>query len=1111
MGHNAPLDFASYSPDGKYIATTGMDHNIKIWEAATGYLLHTLPGHSARITKAKFSNSGKILASVSYDGTAKLWDAETGNLIFSLSQQNKFAIDVCFSPNDKELAVSGSEGNVKIWDIATGNLIRNLKEHNFWVYEVTYSSDGKYMATAAGDNIAKIFDAATGDLLQAIYLHSDYVTGISFSKDNKFVLTNSRDKTAKLFSVATGNMVYSFNAYKALFSADGKNIITINNVNSISIWDAANGLLKKTFAQDFGANDIAVNNMNTNMVLVTTDKTAAVFDIVSGKNIYILKGHKFKISNACVSPDGKNILTASDDGTAKIWAMANGALVKTLEGKSPALSTVLFNNANRSITTLNNNGEIQSWDSTAKLSRQSISIPPDSRKIKYSPDGKILSIGYQSGALQLWDAEKKLTIQSIKAHDDILFDQYFSSDGNILATISFDNSAKLWDVKTGRQMQTFLHDDHVLCGTFNKEASLFVTGSRDHSIKIWQTSSGKLLHILKGHPSGVNQIIFSKDEKYILSSDISLAILWNVETGNKLMEYGSENKSANTAVFSPEGKYIITGSINGNLLKYDMTSGNLLETINAHTRTVNKMECSADENFIVSEADDNTTKIWDSKTLQLKHTFNSSMINIDTRQKKVASVNPASIEIYDYPSFVKLYEMIPVDSGFITVLPDGYYRGEKNSASKLYYVKGLKTINFEQLDVKYNRPDKVLEAAGGSDTSMIKAYKNAYIKRIKKLGIDTLSFKPGYSSPEAEIINQAIIPAISFKNEIKLHIRGMDSLYLIDRFNIWINEVPVFGIKGCSIRNKKTNTLDTSIAIKLSQGDNRIEIAIANTNGTQSYRSPLFVKYTPVISVKENIYFIGIGINQFADTKNNLLYSVKDIRDLALQLKKKYNGNIHIDTLFDENVTKENIITLKKTLLQTNVNDKVIISYSGHGLLSKELDYYLSTYAVNFTAPEQNGLPYDAMENLLDQIPARKKLLLIDACHSGEVDKDEELIMNNTATSPGLIKGVQPLINKKIQLGLKNSFELMQSLFVNAASSTGSTIISASAGTQFALERNDLKNGVFTYSILEFLKQQPGGTITALKNYVNKRVVELTNGMQVPTTRTDTKAFDWKL
>jgi hypothetical protein len=100
--------------------------------------------------------------------------------------------------------------------------------------------------------------------------------------------------------------------------------------------------------------------------------------------------------------------------------------------------------------------------------------------------------------------------------------------------------------------------------------------------------------------------------------------------------------------------------------------------------------------------------------------------------------------------------------------------------------------------------------------------------------------------------------------------------------------------------------------------------------------------------------------------------------------------------------------------------------------------------------------------------------MLIDACHSGEVDKEDTISMNNTANSLGLTRGIsikQP--KAQHQLGLKNSFELMQALFVNVGRSTGATIISAAAGNQFALERGDLKNGVFTYSILEAMNKYP--------------------------------------
>ena len=85
------------------------------------------------------------------------------------------------------------------------------------------------------------------------------------------------------------------------------------------------------------------------------------------------------------------------------------------------------------------------------------------------------------------------------------------------------------------------------------------------------------------------------------------------------------------------------------------------------------------------------------------------------------------------------------------------------------------------------------------------------------------------------------------------------------------------------------------------------------------------------------------------------------------------------------------------------------------------------------------------------------------------------------------------------------------SLFVNVGKSTGANIISAAAGTQFALERNDLKNGVFTYSILEAMYKYPTLKISELKKIVGERVEQLTKGLQKPTSRNETIAVDWNV
>ncbi len=454
------------------------------------------------------------------------------------------------------------------------------------------------------------------------------------------------------------------------------------------------------------------------------------------------------------------------------------------------------------------------------------------------------------------------------------------------------------------------------------------------------------------------------------------------------------------------------------------------------------------------------------------------------------------------------------NDAWIIVDSNRYYLSSKNTVQQLNYVTSdLKVITFEQLDVKYNRPDKVLEVIGNTDTTLINLYRRAYEKRIKKLGIDTTQFRDGYSVPEADFKNRAVIDFEQTADKLTLKLRGNDNTYKLDRFNIWVNEAPLYGQRGISLKKKKANSIDTTITITLSQGENRIETSITNVNGTESYRMPLYVNYTPVEKQKEMTRFIGIGIDKFSESKYDLQYSSKDIRDLAKKLKEKYKDEITIDTLFNENVTVSNVKALKQKLQQASVNDKVIISYSGHGLLSKDYDYYLSTYNVNFNKPEENGLAYDELENLLDSIPARKKLMLIDACHSGEVDKDERMAMQKMADSLGLSKGIilDDSTTQTQQVGLKNSFELMQSLFVNVGKSTGATIISAAAGNQFALERGDLKNGVFTYSILEAMEMNPTMKISELKKIVGERVEQLTNGMQKPTSRNENIAVDWNI
>jgi len=212
----------------------------------------------------------------------------------------------------------------------------------------------------------------------------------------------------------------------------------------------------------------------------------------------------------------------------------------------------------------------------------------------------------------------------------------------------------------------------------------------------------------------------------------------------------------------------------------------------------------------------------------------------------------------------------------------------------------------------------------------------------------------------------------------------------------------------------------------------------------------------------------------------------------------------------------------KRRLSRSTVNDQVLVFISGHGLLDDNLDFYFGTNDLDFNNPSLRGLKYEDLESLLDGIPARNKLLLMDACHSGEVDKsqliasqDQSLVLNKN--QKGTLKTYTYRSEEAShQVEMKTSFELMQELFSDVSKGSGSVVISAAAGNSYALESDEWRNGVFTYSILAGLTTSAADrdgdgaiTVTELKNFVGKEVERLTQGAQKPTSRQENLEFDF--
>ncbi len=1155
------IDRVYFSGDGNKITVFSKKNNPKIWNTTNGALLDSLKSFDTSASSRFYAEDGIKMITCQNSGTSSIWDIESGKIAAQLPQQPGNIVKALFTLDGKIVMTFTDSGTVKAWDAANGKLISRLDESITGIILACFSPDGKKLITNSDQVISKVWDVLTGKLITTIK-HSDNSSRIynkpdyaCFSPDGEMLLTISKSHGINIWDAESGKPLGIFDnsklygsATSAVFSPDGKKILVAHNEMDFILYTA-------TIVDVPSRKELINLKAHTDMTefvvfspdgskLVTTHNrpnfVAKMWDMGTGKLMYPLFhtqkwGHQgARINSVLFSPGSNKVITTAVDNTSILWDAASGNRIADLtEGltKNNYIVSLSYSPDGSKIFAMTNNDSARIFDANGKTLVKIDSSMNYVRTAVFSHDGQRVITGinqltkHQMSTMadeplrptRIWDVETGRLVGQFNGYTKEFSAPFFSSDGKMAAYTSTGTVTDLgdetdirfliaiWDVNTGRQLtKTKWNAGQIYSLDFSPDGGRILATVSDNSLTIWQTKTGAIAKKIDNSPNGVVEAVFSQDGKKIAGISVDgIAKIWDAGSGgllaatsvysNDVLQLGSSlyappqaaagNARLNEVKFSNDNKIILTTDADKKTKIWNVNNGSFIADLNWDLNRFSKIEYTADRSRAAAVLSDHTVEIWDAASG--KH----------------------------------IYTFLALDSvEFINQVPAGYYQGSIGAVKLLHYVTGdLKIISFEQLDVKYNRPDKVLEAINNSDTALIAMYRNAWYKRIKKLGIDTSSFRDDYSVPEADFSNRNDLDVDQKKERLSLKIMGMDSSYNLDRFNVWVNEVPVFGQRGYSIRQNNSNRVEKTVAIQLSAGENRIETSVTNVNGTESYRMPLIVNYNPAQPPSEKIYFIGIGIDRFADADYNLQYSVKDIRDLSAKLKARFGNNISIDTLFNEHVTINNIKALKKQLLQTGINDKVIISYSGHGLLSKDYDYYLSTYSVNFKNPVENGLAYDELENLLDSIPARKKLMLIDACHSGEVDKEgfQTVQINKAALEANHVvsRGVdlESTDTSSGKLGLYNSFELMQSLFVNVGKSTGATIISAAAGTEFALEFGNLKNGVFTYSLMEAMDKYPNMKISELKKIVGARVEQLTNGMQKPTSRNEAIAVDWNV
>jgi WD40 repeat protein len=235
--------------------------------------------------------------------------------------------------------------------------------------------------------------------------------------------------------------------------------------------------------------------------------------------------------------------------------------------------------------------------------------------VDIAPDGATaVTVDTQRGHVQLWDlaslAEKRLPndadVASPFLECDVvggtIWSAAFSPDSRGLVTIG-GSTARLWDAQSPRQptrdRMSFSPQGAVAAAEFSPDGAWVVTGSWDNSARIWDAKTGKPLRKLNGK---------------LTASDDHTAVLWNAASGQVVRTFRGHTDRVRSAVFSADGALVLTASSDKTARVWNVKTGAVVQTFRGHLLGVLCAAFSRDGSRVVTGCEDNTAKLWDAKT-----------------------------------------------------------------------------------------------------------------------------------------------------------------------------------------------------------------------------------------------------------------------------------------------------------------------------------------------------------------------------------------------------------------------------------------------------------------------------------------------------------------
>jgi RNA polymerase sigma factor (sigma-70 family) len=620
----------AFAPDGKAVASAGVDGFAHVWDPATGKERLRIEDDAFRdsgiglgaFRDLAYAPDGKTLAGARLNRPACLWDAATGKELRTFGG-DCLAAWVRFSPDGKTLAYGGErnprndqDAVIHLADPATGKDLRHLEGHKGPVVHVAFAPSGKTLASAGGDKTVRLWDVAAGREVGRFPTDGQGATRLAFSPDGKSLAGCGREgKWLRLWEVASRKEVRAVRLTGprdefcgVLFAADGKTLVTGHGDGSVRFWDAASGRPVRRFAAHPGmvsalalSPDSKVLASSAN-VHTTGEFAVRLWDAATGKPLVEHAGPQQGIAGVTFSPDGKLVALGSWEGAVHVADAASGRVrlrigVFGLPAFAPDGKTLITGSGWP-------NGQVRFWDlATISSAATAPAGPPAAGRelrrfpahaqgigtLALSADGKTLVTGGGDDEMRLWDLAfisgaatpqagppaAGREIHAFGGKVGFVLRLALTPEGKTLASAHYDHTVRLWDVASGRLLRRVAQTrNQPGCLALSSDGKVLAWSDGEQSVHLTDVATGKELRRLEGEgsrPDALDGLALSPDGKALAwgGQHVREVYLWETATGRLRRKLAGHHGQITSIAFAPDGTRLASGSADATVLVWD--------------------------------------------------------------------------------------------------------------------------------------------------------------------------------------------------------------------------------------------------------------------------------------------------------------------------------------------------------------------------------------------------------------------------------------------------------------------------------------------------------------------------------------------------------------